>query len=59
MCIYVKCQSVKSICKKKFGLYQPLQISNESWENVSIDFMTQLPKWNGMDAMLVLIDQFF
>jgi hypothetical protein len=23
-----------------------------------MDFMTQLPKWNGMDTMLVVIDQF-
>jgi hypothetical protein len=58
MCICVKCQSTKFICKKKFGLYRPLQIPNESWENVSTDFMTQLPKWNGMDTMLVVIDQF-
>lgn len=58
MCICVKCQSTKSICKKKFGLYGPLRIPNESWESVSMDFMTQLPKWNGMDIMLVVIDQF-
>jgi hypothetical protein len=24
-----------------------------------MDFMTQFPKWNGMDTMLVVIDQFF
>ncbi len=57
--ICVKCQSTKSICKKKFGLYWPLQIPNDSWESVSMDFMTQFPKWNGMDTMLVVIDQFF
>jgi hypothetical protein len=28
-------------------------------ENVSMDIMTQMPKWNGMDAILMVIDQFF
>jgi len=23
-----------------------------------MDFMTRLPKWNGMDAILVVVDQF-
>jgi hypothetical protein len=23
-----------------------------------MDFMTQLPKWNGMDAILVVVDKF-
>jgi hypothetical protein len=55
----VKCQNSKSIYKKKYGLYKPLLISNESWENVSMNFMMQLPKWNGMDAILVLVNQFF
>ncbi len=54
----VKCQNSKSIYKKKKGLYKPLPISNKPWENVSMDFMMQLPKWNGMDAILVLVDQF-
>jgi hypothetical protein len=29
---------------------------NKPWENVSMDFMTQLPEWNGMDAIVVVID---
>jgi hypothetical protein len=41
---YVKCQNMKSIYKMKYGLYKPLPIPSEPWENVSIDFMTQLPK---------------
>ncbi len=54
----VKCQSTKSICKMKYGLCRPLPIPNEPWESVSMDFMTQLPKWNGMDAILVVVNQF-
>ncbi len=50
---------MKSIYKKKYGLYRPLLIPNEPWENVSMDFMTQLSEWNGMDAILMIVDQFF
>jgi hypothetical protein len=38
MCI--KCQSTKSIHKKKFGLYRPFPIPSGPFENVSMDFMT-------------------
>jgi hypothetical protein len=38
--------------QKKNGLYKPLLIPNEPWENISMDFMTQLHEWNGMDASL-------
>jgi hypothetical protein len=47
---------MKSIYKKKYGLYRLLPILNEPWENVSMDFMTQLPKWNGMDTILMAVD---
>lgn len=37
-------------------LYRLLLIPNEPWENISMDFMTQLLEWNGMDAILVVIN---
>ncbi len=43
--ICVKCKIVKSIHKKKYGLYKLLSILNELWESVSMDFMKM--KWNG------------
>ncbi len=52
--ICVKCQNMKSIDKKKYGLYRLLLIPNKPWESVSMNFMTQLPKW--MDA---IVDRFF
>ncbi len=55
---YVKCQSTKSIYKKKFGLYKPIFILNKPWEGASMDFMTQFLEWNGMDAILVVVDCF-
>ncbi len=39
-------------------MYRPLPILSEPWESVSMDFMTQLPKCNRMDAILVVVDQF-
>ncbi len=32
-------------------------IPNKPWENLSMDFMTQLFKWNGIDAILVVVDR--
>jgi len=55
---YVKCQNTKSIYKKMYGFYKFLPILNAPWESVSMDFMTQLPKWNGMDAILVVVNWF-
>jgi hypothetical protein len=48
----------RSSYTKKNGLYKPLPIPNNPWENVSMDFMTQLPKWNGMDTIFTIVDQF-
>ncbi len=39
-------------------MYKILLILNELWESVSMDFMTQLLEWNGMNAILVVVDQF-
>jgi hypothetical protein len=52
------CQSTKSIHKKKFRLYKPLPILAGSFENVSIDFMTCIPEWEGTDAIFVVVDKF-
>jgi len=57
MCI--KCQNTKSIYKKKFGLCRPLSLPSGPFENVTMDFMTCLPKWEGMDAIFVVVDRFF
>ncbi len=43
----VKCQNMKSIYKKKYGLYRPLLIPSEPWNRVSMYFMMQLLEWNG------------
>jgi hypothetical protein len=42
--------------KKQAGLLQPLPISEESWESVSVDFMVSLPPSRGFDAIMVVVD---
>jgi hypothetical protein len=39
----VKCQSTKSVHKKKFELYKPFLIPSGPFENISMDFMTCVP----------------
>ncbi|KAH7621122.1 putative Transposon Tf2-6 polyprotein [Nannochloris sp. 'desiccata'] len=41
------------------GLLQPLELPNEPWESVSIDFIVKLPKTKeGFDAVMVVVDRF-
>jgi len=58
ICICVKCQSTKLVCKKKFRLYKPLPILKNPFENISMDFVTCFPKRQGKDAILVVVDRF-
>ena len=39
------------------GLLQPLSIPNQCWEEVSMDFMTCLPKWEGNSVIMVVVDR--
>jgi hypothetical protein len=55
----VKCQSTKLVHKKKFGLCRPLPIPSGPFENFSMDFMACFPKWEGMDAIFVVVYKFF
>ncbi len=54
--ICVKCQNMKSIYIYINGLYRPLLIPIEPWENISMDFK---PNYlNGTDAILMIFNQF-
>jgi hypothetical protein len=58
VCICVKCQSTKLVCKKKFRLYRPFLILKNPFENILMDFVTCFPKCQGKDAILVVVDRF-
>jgi transposase InsO family protein len=52
------CQRNKMRGGRPAGLLQPLQIPEEPWSSVSMDFITQLPRTpKGHDAILVIVDR--
>lgn len=52
------CQRTKSDHRAPAGLLQPLPIPTQRWEQVSMDFITCLPRTKaGHDAILVVVDR--
>jgi len=43
---------------KKIGELHPLEISKGPWQKISIDIIRPLPRSNGKDAIVVIVDQF-
>jgi hypothetical protein len=52
------CQRNKGTNKQPAGLLQPLAVPQQRWEQVSMDFIVQLPKTKqGHDAIFVIVDK--
>ncbi|MCH80609.1 hypothetical protein A2U01_0001379, partial [Trifolium medium] len=51
------CQRQKYSATTPGGLLQPLLIPNAIWEDLSLDFITGIPKSKGYDAVLVVVDR--
>ena len=56
---YVKgcdiCQHMKNRPQKSYGPLMSNPISNEPWEIISMNFITQLPESNGYTAICVIV----
>ena len=50
------CQQNKVEAIKTSGLLQPLSIRSQCWEEVSMDFITGLPKSKGKSFIMVVVD---
>ena len=52
------CQQVKAEHQKLVGLLQPLEVAEWKWENVTMDFVTHLPRTSQRhDAVWVIMDR--
>jgi hypothetical protein len=51
------CQQNKVEIIKTLGLLQPLSIPSQRWEEISMDFITGLPKSEGKSVIMVIVDR--
>jgi len=58
---YVKnchiCQRTKVVRHAPYGLMKPNEAPDRPWKSISMDFIKDLPKWEGHDAILIVIDR--
>jgi hypothetical protein len=52
------CQQAKHERNHPTGLQQPLPIPSGAWQDISMDFIEGLPKAEGYDCILVVVDRF-
>lgn len=51
------CQRTKTARHSKYGLVQPLPVPEAPWQPLSMDHSTDLPRSQGFDSVLVVVDR--
>lgn len=51
------CQRMKSNSRRPSGLLQPLSVAERIWEDHTMEFIEGLPKSNGYNGILVVVDR--
>jgi len=51
------CQRTKVVRHALYGVMKPNQAPDRPWKSISMDFITDLPKSEGNDAILIVIDR--
>lgn len=51
------CQRDKTSRRRKYGLFQPLEVPHQPWRSTSMDFITGLPELNGFAQIWVVVDR--
>lgn len=52
------CQRAKSSTQAKAAPLHPNEIPSRPWTHISVDMVTGLPKSNGHDAIIIIVDRF-
>lgn len=51
------CQRSKPTHHGRYGLMQPIPAGSAPWKRISTDFIVKLPKSNGYDSIMVVVDK--
>ncbi len=58
VCACETCQRTKSSTQAKAAPLHPNAIPSRPWTHISVDMVTGLPRCNGQDAILMIVDRF-
>jgi hypothetical protein len=53
---YDTCKRIKPVKYAPFGLLKPLQVPDQLWDSISMDFITGLLPVDGCNALWVIVD---
>ena len=51
-----QCARIKNVTHKPYGLLQPLDIPDQPWQSIAMDFIVKLPQSHGYNSIWVVCD---